>query len=244
MTTFQGKLGQYKVVTTSDESPTLWSEAYNENCHSIAGAQEETRYIYIQGCELDQKALEGKVHILEVGLGAGHGLKETYDFFKKNHPHCQVHYFSLEIDEGLISWVFENIIKLPLPKKKGEHYSGKIDQFEYHIIVGDARKTVPNYSFPPINAIYQDAFSPDKNPTLWTVEWFEILKKKSASDVILTTYSASSKVKKSLYQAGWNIFERQGFSGKRGSIKASLSGITAPHMIEKLARSPALALRD
>lgn len=244
MTSFQGKLGQYKIVTTSDQSPTLWSEAYDENCHSVAGAKEETRYVYIEGCELAQKALKGELNILEVGLGAGHGLRETYDFFKIHYPLCHVKYFSLEIDEGLIPWVFENIIELPLPEKNGDHYVGKIDQFEYVIVVGDARETVPSFPFPKINAIYQDAFSPDKNPTLWTVEWFELLKKLSATDVILTTYSASSKVKKGLFLAGWSVSERLGFSGKRGSIRADLSGIIDSKMTEKLERSPAQALRD
>lgn len=244
MSDFKGKLGQYKVVITSDQSPTLWSEAYDENCHSVAGAKQETQYIYIEGCELAEKALKGKVTILEVGFGAGHGLKETFDFFSKQVPLCQVHFYSLEIDEALVPWAFENLIKLPCPEKIGPHFHGKIGLFEYTIIIGDARQTLPTYPLPPLNAIFQDAFSPDKNPTLWTVEWFQLLKTKSASDVILSTYSASSKIKKGLFEAGWIVSERSGFSGKRGSTRAKLTGEMEESLLKKLERSPALPLRD
>lgn len=244
MTEFKGKLGTYKVVLTSDQSPTLWSEAFDENCHSVAGAKQETQYIYIEGCELLEKSKKGSINILEVGFGAGQGLKETYEFFKMKAPHCQVHYYSLELDEGLIPWAFENLIHFPMPQNKGSFFQGKVDQFEYSILIGDARKVVPNFPLPKVNAIFQDAFSPDKNPTLWTIEWFELLKSISAADVILTTYSASSKVKKGLFEAGWSVSERLGFSGKRGSIKADLSGKMDSRIIEKLERSPAQALRD
>ena len=244
MKEFKGTLGTYKVVLTSDQSPTLWSEAFDENCHSVAGAKQETQYIYIEGCELLEKAKKGPINILEVGFGAGHGLKETYEFFKSQAPQCEVHFYSLELDEDLIPWAFEDLIHLPLPQKKGTCYQGKLDHFEYNILIGDARKVVPNFPFPKIHAIFQDAFSPDKNPTLWTVEWFELLKSLSSPDVILTTYSASSKVKKGLFEAGWSVSERPGFSGKRGSIKADLSGKMDNRMIEKLERSPAQALRD
>lgn len=244
MKEFKGKLGTYKIVLTSDQSPTLWSEAFDENCHSTAGAKQETQYVYIEGCELLNKAQNGSIVILEVGFGAGHGLKETYEFFKTHAPQCEVYFYSLELDEELIPWAFENLIKIPMPQKKGKLYQGKIDHFEYNILIGDARQTVPNFQFPKLNAIFQDAFSPDKNPSLWTVEWFEMLKSISAPDVILTTYSASSKVKKGLFEAGWSVSERPGFSGKRGSIKADLSGKMDRNIIEKLERSPAQALRD
>ena len=237
-------MGIYKIIETGDKSPTLWSEAFDENCHSVDGAQKETRYIYIEGCELQNKALKGEVNILEVGFGAGHGFKETFDFFKTKHPQCLVHFYSFEIDEDLIPWSFKKIIKLPLPQKINNNFQGGLGNFSFTILIGDARKRILDFPFPAINAIYQDAFSPLKNHALWTVEWFEDLKKISANDLILTTYSASSKIKKSLIEAGFGISERVGFGGKRGSIRADLTGIVSQEIILKLKRSPEQALHD
>ena len=54
MKQFNGILGSYKVLRTSDGSETLWSEYFNENCHSLAGAKEETLYNSIEGTNLPQ----------------------------------------------------------------------------------------------------------------------------------------------------------------------------------------------
>lgn len=71
-------------------------------------------------------------------------------------------------------------------------------------------------SIPPLlDAIYQDPFSVKKNPSLWTYEWFTMLRQKSHENTILGTYSTSASVKKTLLKSGWLYEERPGYGRKR-----------------------------
>jgi chorismate dehydratase len=73
-----------------------------------------------------------------------------------------------------------------------------------------------------LDVIYQDPFSPKKNPELWTTDWFEKLKKLSRPGTVLCTYSASSAVRKALGAAGWTVQSFAGFARKKQSTKAFL----------------------
>jgi tRNA U34 5-methylaminomethyl-2-thiouridine-forming methyltransferase MnmC len=94
------------------------------------------------------------------------------------------------------------------------------------------------------HAIYQDAFSPKKNPTLWTKEWFSFLRSISTEDVILSTYSASTSIRKSLHEAGWKIQQGEKFGRKRTSTRATLNGETSAEILLQLERSSVDALTD
>jgi len=76
------------------------------------------------------------------------------------------------------------------------------------------------------------------------VEWFEDLKKHSHPEVVLSTYSASSSIRKALMQAGWVVEERQGFAGKRSSTRAFLKGIMSEGLIRKLSSDKIKPVRD
>ena len=117
-----------------------------------------------------------------------------------------------------------------------------------NIIVGDARKTIPwairENLLPKFQAIYHDPFSPQKNRSLWTVEWFKLLKEISSQDVIISTYSASSAIRKSMIAAGLIIKEQTGFGNKRSSTQAFLSGQISEKLSQHLERSPLTPIFD
>src|SRR6476469_2201134 len=162
----------YKEVNTEDGSITLFSEKFGEACHSTAGARSETLLHYIGGCEILKKAENEKLSILEVGFGLGVGLLTTWEM-TKDLP-AKIHFLSLEIDPELVKWFREEYKDHPLFKDT---------TFSFEILVGDARVELPKYvseKKPQWNAIYQDAFSPKRNPVLWTKEWFTLLKDNSA----------------------------------------------------------------
>ena len=70
--------------------------------------------------------------------------------------------------------------------------------------------------------VYQDAFSPTVNPSLWTKEYFSDIKKCMKKDGILTTYSMALATRLALYENGFNIYINSG-EGFRDSTVASLS---------------------
>lgn len=259
MTEFKGNLGIYKILKTEDQTETVWSEYFNEACHNLSGAYEETIYNYIQGCSIPH-LIESRIsfNVLDVGFGVGVGLKAFIDQFdqtKVDYP--LISYYSIELDETLLQWsLSQTLPKLSLTKKIKTvgnttlvYYHGIWNHFlEIHIFVGDGRQTLPLAQtlglIKPLSAIFQDAFSPKKNPTLWSTEWFTFLKSLSLKNVILSTYSSSISIRKSLIAAEWIVENAKGFAMKRTMTRAFLSGVTSPLVLDQLARSPSLEIKD
>jgi tRNA U34 5-methylaminomethyl-2-thiouridine-forming methyltransferase MnmC len=231
----------------------LFSEEFQEACHSTSGAIQETLLHYIQGCQIETKRLE-KQHltILEVGFGLGIGFLTTLE--KLNNHQKPWTFISLEIDGNLLEWFrlqhTEHAFLRHLSWKENlgvKILEAKTELGQLTILCGDARKTLPTYIGhlrPKWDAIYQDAFSPKKNPVLWTRQWFELLKQHSQKDVLLSTYSASSSIRKSLLEAGWILSKGEKFGPKRTSTRAALLGQSDPEILLQLSRSPVAALSD
>jgi chorismate dehydratase len=236
------KYKNYDEIETGDGSITLFSKAYNESCHSNSGAIEETQTHYIKGCEIQTKSNEyDPLCILEVGFGTGIGFLQT----KKTLVGENFIFVSFEIDIELIEiFARNNNINF---KTDDKLYTYKAENYELIIILGNARDTIKlfpqiiPYSF---HAIYQDAFSPKRNAILWTTQWFEALKNISHESCILSTYSASSSIRKSMIAGGWTVYNGEQFGKKRSSTRAKLSGKTDIEIIDRLNRSPAIEITD
>lgn len=252
---FTGKLGKYKIIHTEDQTKTLWSEFFDENCHNLFGAYEETIFNYILGCHIPDQILSNEhIHVLDVGFGLGVGLKAFIDELKKYDLNSlkELSYTSIELDEDLFLWsINENFPDFSFVKND-YHYYCEFDlgfqKLVIKVFIGDGRKTLPmafkQNLLPEFTAIFQDAFSPNKNKALWTVEWFTDLRMMASSGVYLSTYSASISIRKSLITAGWKITNTKGFAQKRTMTKARLIGEIDPALAAELSRSPALELRD
>jgi len=233
MTTLPPK---HRWVETEDGSKTLFSETFGEACHSSSGAVTETQLHYIKGCAIAERLPST---ILEVGFGLGIGFLETLKTYDKR----PFHFISLEIDRDLVNWFA--LQHTQLKWVDDSTMEGIINNATLTILVGDARKTLLSYVRDHSwQAIYQDAFSPKRNPILWTKEWFSFLRKHSSEDVIMSTYSASSSVRKSMIEAGWKLSKGEKFGPKRTSTRARLSGFTDPEILMHLERSPVKALSD
>lgn len=242
MTTFTGELGQYKLVETSAGDFTLWSEHFREHCHSMAGAIGETNYNFIEGCKLGDKLkkLDETIplRILEVGFGTGCGWMETKKFLRATAKH-NVHFLSLEIEPALISWAQKQYasevddsypcfkdLKLIKNEKDYDLWEAEKERSRLTILRGDASTSLQSFLSQNVqlehsfDAIFQDAFSPGKNPVLWEEKFFSTIRKLVKADGVLSTYSVSASVKKNLEASGWKCQERSGFAHKRASLVA------------------------
>lgn len=242
----------HTLVETLDGSFTLFSEAFQEACHSTTGAKSETILHYLEGCQIKKKLeVHSPLTILEVGFGLGVGFLTTFENLPKNKKWS---FLSLEIDRNLLEWFrlsqteHEFLKLLQWKEQDGLHYLEARNEFvTLTVLQGDARKTLPQYTkmFPTTwHAIYQDAFSPKRNPVLWTKEWFTLLKTYSHADVILSTYSASTSIRKSLFETGWGIQKGEKFGPKRTSTRAVLNAPTDPEILLHLERSPTTSISD
>ena len=140
------------------------------------------------------------------------------------------------------------------------HYED--EQFIVDVVIGDARKTIPSlcrggdtptYALPAyFDIIYQDAFSPEANPLLWTREWFGDIRAICAEDAVLTSYSIAAAIRMGLHENGFAIYDYRPI-GTRGSLIAAVSpimdggldGLMWIDMVLKMERNPeARSLRD
>ena len=250
---FSGKLGKYKIILTEDNTQTLWSEYFDEACHNLSGAYEETLHNYISGCHIPEQITSPKdTHVLDVGFGLGIGLLALIDECKKQKIPAQkkISYTSMELDEDLFLWSIKNTFPSISFVKDDNCYRTNLSDhsLEICVFIGDGRVTLKEAfiknKLPKFSAIFQDAFSPKKNPTLWTVEWFTDLAAMSDESVYLSTYSSSIGVRKSLMASGWKIENAKGFGQKKTMTKARLIGETDPLLSAELSRSKALELKD
>ncbi len=235
-------LKNHELITTEDGSQSAFSKTYGENFHNTTGAASETLAHYIEGCKVVERAKEREeFRILEVGLGLGVGVEKTYEVVKD--LNCKFYFTTLEIDEELILYLKETNKIFSSLEKVGQNYLATIGNFHITILLGDARGRIHDCSG-DLNAIYQDAFSPKRNATLWTTEWFKDLHSLSAQDCIMSTYSSSSSIRKSMMAAGWKIKKGIKFGKKRSSTRAYMTGKSDTDIMEHLERSPAITLTD
>lgn len=249
---FKGQLGQYKIIPTEDNTLTVWSEYFDEACHNLSGAREETLHNYIAGCEISaQVNSDLPLHVLDVGFGIGLGLFVLAEFLDTHLPTAPVTYTSIELDEGLLCWSLKHTLGNAeafsrTEDDRGVIYKGCYRGVSVTLFVGDGRKTLKDNSLalPPFTAIFQDPFSPKKNPALWSVEWFRFLRAVSSPAVKMATYSSSISIRKSMLKAGWSIENARGFGKKRSMTKANLLSETDKALTEQLKNSPILEIVD
>jgi len=257
---FSTQFSTYEIVRTNDGYPTLFSKHFDELCHSNIGSYEETLFNYVEALEII-KILKSQreTTIFEMGFGAGIGLLVTLDEYFKHKVDSQLIYHSVEIDEGLIFWSLENVFLTRPNYEWMNHYriveeNGfkvfKIDYQQIQIIIhiGDAREITHHLlkkMVGSVDAFYQDPFSPSKNPLLWTVEWFKDLYGLGSLNAVLSTYSASTLIRKSLLLAGWQFGNYLGYGTKRGMTRAWKNGKSMDEVLKgKVDRSPLIPLRD
>lgn len=82
------------------------------------------------------------------------------------------------------------------------------------IIIGDARKTVPNWT-ETANAWFLDGFSPAKNPELWGKDLMKSVASHTAIRGTFSTYTASGFIRRNLQNAGFTVERVKGFGPKR-----------------------------
>jgi len=250
---------QKKEVVTEDGSITLYSCEFDEAYHSDKdGALRESLQKHVIPA-LTLKAHKTSVRILDICFGLGYNTLATLLYVRKHFPDLKVHILSPEMDETLVrslkgfDYPAEFDTLKPMIDAISENFFFEDDRCKIEVIIGDARQIIPSFNAQEIKCdiIYQDAFSPRKNPLLWTREWFADIRRICHEDAMLTTYSTAAVTRMGLYENGFTLYEYQG-SGVRKSMIASLTPLKRDilalkpiDMAHKIAANPnARSLRD
>lgn len=220
---------------TNDGSYTLFSDTYNQTYHSIHGSKTEAEYVFLKNAGVQRRLRQKKdTHILEIGFGTGLNFLLTADLATKHGVRLSYWAYEKYLLQGdtIASLAFETLLEhaalleqLILWRSAQPAYppNGLLccvfnDSLALHLILGDATESqLPD---DVIHAIYLDAFSPDKNPELWTAPFFQKLYTCLDTGGKLATYSAKSQVRKNLITAGFEATKVPGPPGKREILVA------------------------
>lgn len=80
----------------------------------------------------------------------------------------------------------------------------KFNNSNIRFFLGDARKTLL-HSNNFYDVVFLDAFSPKKDPSLWTIDFLSLIKSKMKSNSILVSYSKSVPFRSALFELGFII---------------------------------------
>ena len=215
--------GDYQLVELKNGSQTLYSARYGEKMHPGLGPQAEAEQLYVrqlQLCERMQRATEEFV-VWDIGLGGAAnaitllratagiaGRLRLVSFDNTSEPLE----FALN-NSGPLNYLsgYETAAGELLRELRVNFANGQLAvNWEFHLAdFPELLKTGgANLKFiAPPHAIFYDAFSPAKNPAMWTLPVFQNLFRAldPARPCALTTYSRSTMIRATLLLAGFYV---------------------------------------
>lgn len=215
---------EIEIVNTEDNSQTIKNSIIDENYHSLFGAKNESQHVFIESGlnYLKNKNLKS-ISIFEMGFGLGVNAWLSF-MASKEDLSTKIKYFSVEkhplktnqLTE--IAWMKEPIFKLlhdcPWNKEIAVSENFCLKKLEIDI---KNLTLQPEYK---MDLIFFNAFSPEKQPELWSDKIFEKLYLALNTGGVLTTYCAKGIVKRTLQNVGFTVEKLAGPIGKREIIRA------------------------
>ncbi len=227
---------RFAPVQTGDGSYTLYHPLYRQHFHSVAGAEGESWRKYIEPCQIREKLACGKdVSVLEVGFGLGCNvlaLLELSDSVRRG----KVHVLSLENDRGVLDAALSLPGRSSAVKEKRTallsalRETGRYEKsfFSCEILWGDARDSAASRPCSSFDAVFLDAFTPESNPELWTLDFILSLKNCLKTDGFLASYCSAYPFIGALLEGGFHLYESRPFGRRRGGIVAAPSSDSPP----------------
>lgn len=194
-----------------------------------------------------------EITILDICFGLGFNTLATIYYVKQHNIRAKINIYSPELDRQLIKSLkyftypteFEDLKVIVNSLVLHGRYDD--DSLHLELFVGDAREYILKFEDNMFDIIYQDAFSPSTNPTLWTQEYFRDIARIIKKTGVLTTYSIALPTRLALYENGFSVYIHSG-ENFRDSTLASLctvKGFKEVNMEHKISCNPKVqSLRD
>lgn len=210
-----------EVVITGDGSSTIFHKKFSEHYHSTYGAINESLHVFIEN---GLKRYENdEIRILEIGLGTG--LNAFLTALNKGSKKIIYH--------GLDAFPLDAAIISDLNYKDFFKDENKIFDAIHLLEWNKELQLIPGFSLKKIcgdllkfdvlgiyDLIYFDAFSPEIQPELWSMEIFKRLFRSLSPGGFLITYCAKGQVKRNLKESGFRVESLPGPKGKREMTRA------------------------
>jgi tRNA U34 5-methylaminomethyl-2-thiouridine-forming methyltransferase MnmC len=217
------------IILTADGSHTISVPSLNATYHSVYGAIQESRHVYINaGLQHLIREINNNPLIRVFEMGFGTGLNALLSLLEAEKLFCSVEYTGIENDPlpqgevlllnygsilgGNSASYFQMLHEIPWNIKA---------PLSPHFIINKIETTLQNFETQELfDLIYYDAFAPGAQPELWTSGIFEKISGFMPPGGSLVTYCAKGEVRRSLAATGFKVEKLPGPQGKREMIRA------------------------
>ena len=214
------------LITTGDGSPSLLNKALDETYHSRHGALQESNYVFIDKglAFLHQEKNHPDIRILEIGFGTGLNAWLTFQYHLKNE--LLVHYTSLEtyplseVVYSLLNYQFTETERKSFLQLHQTNWNEVVEMAKGFSLEKVNQPLQTYFSNQKFNLIYYDAFAPNKQPDMWTIETLAKATTLLDKNGVLVTYCAKGQLKRDLKTLGLAVESLSGPPGKREMVRA------------------------
>jgi len=220
-----------KIVKTADGSTTIQIVEWNEQYHSMHGAVQEAKHVFLKMGFDHAYAKAGQpdeLHILEIGFGTG--LNAILTLIHAENLKLKLNYEGIEAYPVAAEEIKQlNYIEL----LKAEEYTSvfekmhSVDWEKYAAINSQFNLKKRQQTFETISdqekydLIYFDAFGARVQPELWGEPIFEKMHAALKAGGVLVTYAAKGSVRRAMQAVGFTVERLPGPPGKREMLRAT-----------------------
>lgn len=228
----------YQLVQLKNETWSVRSLAEGETFHPVVGPVAEAEELYVRQLRLEERLpvhLDEEWVVWDVGLGAAANILSVLKALRGRHPRVRVMSFDHTLEplrfalshadrlgyfEGFEPWVRSLLdqgqLRLDLPDFS----------LDWAVVESDFPKALASpaaANWPAPHAILFDAFSPARNPIMWSLPLFTRLQACTRPDrpCLLPTYSRATLLRVTLLLAGWYVGVGQATGEKEETTIAS-----------------------
>jgi tRNA U34 5-methylaminomethyl-2-thiouridine-forming methyltransferase MnmC len=209
-----------EIQTTADGSHTLFLPEMNEHYHSVNGAIQESKHVYINAGFMQCRKPE--IRVLEMGFGTG--LNALLTALEAENQKNKVFYTGLEkypLPSEIIGRMNYSEVNPLLFQAICHAGWGKSESIHPYFYLEKIQTGFRDFDFPDkYDVVYYDAFAPDKQPDAWSSEIFGKIFSAMNPDGVLTTYCAKGSIRRWMQHAGFSVERIPGPAGKREMLRA------------------------
>ncbi|MCX5956300.1 MAG: MnmC family methyltransferase [Cyanobacteria bacterium] len=211
--------GDLEIRHGGDGSFSLWSTSFGEGFHSGRGALREAQETFVQPSQLERFCQGQRLKVVEVCVGTGTNLAALLEASAA--AGLELEWWGLELDPAPLQlalakpefrsqWQPQTLNTLESLSERGCWQQGCWQQGagSGRMLWGDARQMLPHLLEQrrgQVDLIWDDAFSPQRCPQLWTVEFLGSLAELLADGGRWISYCSAAAVREGLRLANLNV---------------------------------------